>query len=186
MKQKTLLFVLMLFAGYAFAQTPAQNQPAPAAPPTPTTEKPLAEVLNWMVADWQGEGVMAGNQEFLGTLKATKELDDQAILLFRESMNKEGGVSGGKKEIMIIGFEGATKKVLLTVNSSNNTLLIYSGEMKNNEVVFSLVIPTPQAGFTHRRIFKLLPDNTLYFAIESGTPEKQVGKTVEINFKKKA
>ena len=185
MKQKTLFIIVMLIAGFAFAQT--QSQPAaPAAPATPVTpDKPLAELLGWLVGEWEGEG-MSGEQEFVGQMEGSKELDDQAILLRRESSSKTGGVVGGRKELMVIGYEGATKKILLSVNGSNNTLLIYSGELRGQEVVFSLVIPAPQAGYVHRRIFRQLPNGGVSFAIEAGTPEKAPGKTVEINFRKKS
>jgi hypothetical protein len=189
MKRQLLFFLFLVFGSFVFGQT---QPPSPKTPPSPaapssaaTDEKPLAEMLNWVVGEWQGEGIMSGNQEFLGTMKATKELDDQAIMIMRESMNKAGGPTGGRKEIMIIGYEGSTKKILLTVHASNNTTTIYSGELKDHEVVFSLVIPAPQAGFINRRAFKMLPDGRLSFYIETGSPEKAVGKAVEINFKKK-
>ncbi|MCI0605277.1 hypothetical protein L0156_20015 [bacterium] len=189
MKEKTLFFVLMVFAGFAFAQT--QTIPAtPPAPPAATSpvsdQKPLAEALSWLGGQWEGEGVMSGDQEFLGTMKATRELDDQAIVIMRESMNKAGGPSGGRKEIMIVGYEGSTKKIILTLHTSSNFTGIYTGEYKTNEIVFSLAIPAPQAGYVNRRSFKLLPDGALQFIIESGSPGKAVGKVVEINFKKKA
>ena len=190
MKQKTLFLVLMIFASFAFGQTQTQPPP-PATPPaaTPSTpiteEKPLAAVLSWIVGDWEGEGVMSGDQEFLGNMKANKELDDQAIVILRESMNKAGGPSGGRKEIMIITYEGSTKKIILTLHTSNNFTGIFTGEYKTNEVVFSLAIPAPQAGYVNRRSFKQLPDGKLSFIIESGSPGKAVGKVVEINFKKK-
>ena len=188
MKQKTLFLVLMIFASFAFAQT---QPPPPATPPaaTPSTpiseEKPLADVLNWVIGEWDGEGVMSGDQEFLGNMKATKELDSQAIVILRESMNKAGGPSGGRKELMVITYEGSTKKIILTLHTSNNFTGIFTGEYKSNEVLFSLAIPAPQAGYVNRRSFKMLPDGKLSFIIESGSPGKAVGKVVEINFKKK-
>jgi hypothetical protein len=187
MKQKTLFLVFMIFASFAFGQT--QTPPAttpPATTPAPVSEdKPLADVLGWVVGNWEGEGVMSGDQEFLGTMKANKELDDQAIVMLRESMNKAGGPSGGRKELMIITYEGSTKKIILTLHTSNNFTGIFTGEYKNNEILFSLAIPAPQAGYVNRRSFKMLPDGGLAFIIESGSPEKAVGKVVEINFKKK-
>jgi hypothetical protein len=187
MKQKTLFLAFMIFASFAFAQT--QTPPAttpPATTPAPVSEeKPLAEVLGWVVGNWEGEGVMSGDQEFLGTMKANKELEDQAIVVLRESMNKAGGPSGGRKELMVITYEGSTKKIILTLHTSNNFTGIYTGELKGNEILFSLAIPAPQAGYTNRRSFKILPDGGLAFIIESGAPGKAVGKVVEINFKKK-
>ena len=109
MKQKTLSLLLILFASFAFAQTPAQPT-APAAPTAPAGEsKPLAETLEWLVGDWEGDGIMAGDQEFHSTMKATRELDNEAILLFRESMSKNSGQAGGRKEILVVTFEGPTK-----------------------------------------------------------------------------
>jgi hypothetical protein len=187
MKQKTLFLALMIFTSFAFAQT--QTPPAatpPATTPAPVSEdKPLAGVLSWLIGQWEGEGVMSGDQEFLGTMKANKELDDQAIVVLRESMNKAGGPSGGRKELMVISYEGSTKKIILTLHTSNNFTGIFTGEYKNNEILFSLAIPAPQAGFVNRRSFKMLPDGGLAFIIESGAPGKAVGKVVEINFKKK-
>ena len=186
MKQKTLILLLMFFTGFAFAQTATQTQPAPPAPPaaqTPiTSDRPLAEVLNWLTGKWEGQGVMSGDQEFIGTLEGSKELDDQAILLIRESMGK-AGIQGGRKEIMVIGFEGSTKKVVMTLHTSGNFIGIYTGEIKGSEVVFTLA--TAQQGYTNRRSFKLLPDGGVSFIIEGGAPGKAVGKLVEINFRKK-
>jgi len=189
MKQKMLFLVLMFLAGIAFGQTGEKPQTAPSAATTPapvSPEKPLADVLSWLIGNWQGEGVMSGDQEFVGSMTATKELDDQAIMVMRESMNKAGGPTGGRKEIMIIGYEVSTKKILLTLHQSNNFTGIYTGELRGNELMFSLAIPAPQAGYVNRRSFKLLPDGGLSFIIESGSPGKAVGKVVEINFKKKA
>src|SRR5687768_8697141 len=99
MKQTILLLILMLFAGFAFAQTAApqaQTAPTPPAAPAPISEeKPLANVLSWLIGQWEGEGVMSGDQEFVGNMKGSKELDDQAIVLLRESMNRAGGIAGG-------------------------------------------------------------------------------------------
>ncbi len=184
MKQKTLLLILMLFASFAVAQTATQTPEAPTAPAPVSADKPLAEVLGWLLGQWEGEGVMSGDQEFLGTMKGTKELDDQAVVLLRESMNKAGGVVGGRKEIMVIGFEGSTKKIVMTLHTSGNFIGIYTGELRSNEVVFSLA--TAQQGYVNRRSFKLLPDGGLSFIIEGASPGKAVGKLVEINFKKKS
>jgi hypothetical protein len=188
MKQKTLILLLMFLTGFAFAQTPpSQTQPAPAAPPAQATapissSQPLAEVLEWLSGKWEGQGVMAGDQEFVGTLEGSKELDDQAILLIRESMSK-AGIAGGRKEIMVIGFEGSTKKIVMTLHTSGNFIGIYTGELKGNEIIFTLA--TAQQGYTNRRSFKLLPDGGLSFIIQGGAPGKAVGKLVEINFRKK-
>jgi hypothetical protein len=179
MKQKTVFLMLMVFASFAFAQAQQPTQSAPA-----TGSKPLAETLDWLVGNWQGEGLMSGDQEFVGTMKGTRELDDEAIVLMRESMNKAGGLAGGRKEIMVIGYEGTTKKVVMTLHTSNNFIGIYTGELKDHEIVFTLA--TNQAGYVDRRSFKQLPDGGVSFIIERGAPGKNVSKLVEINFKKKA
>jgi hypothetical protein len=178
MKQKTVFLMLMVFASFAFAQAQQPTQSAPA------TTKPLADTLDWLTGNWGGEGLMSGDQEFLGTMKGTRELDDEAIVLMRESMNKAGGLSGGRKEIMVIGYEGTTKKIVMTLHTSNNFIGIYTGEMKDHEIVFTLA--TNQPGYVDRRSFKQLPDGGVSFIIERGAPGKNISKLVEINFKKKA
>jgi hypothetical protein len=136
-----------------------------------------------MHGKWEGEGVMSGDQEFVGQMEVSNELDDQAILIQRESASK-AGIQGGRKEIMVIGFEGSTKKIVMTLHTSGNFIGIYTGELRNNEVVFTLA--TAQQGYTNRRSFKLLPGGGLSFIIEGGSPGKAMGKLVEINFKKKS
>jgi len=182
MKKISLFIAVMTFACLTFAQTSA---PA-AAPPKPTsvTEgKTLSELLNWMLGEWNGEGV-AREQEFVGSMKADSVLDDQAVMIMRESSNKPGGPAGGLKEIMVIGYEASAKLIVMTLHTSNNSTGIYTGEMKQTELVFN-VANAPQ-GFVNRRTFKLLPDGGLSFIIERGDPGKAVGKLVEINFKKKS
>jgi hypothetical protein len=178
MKRKSLIFLFMILAGFAFAQTPAQ--PTQSAP---TELKPLGEALSWLEGNWEGQGVMAGdNQEFTGTLSGQRELDDEALILRRESIGKSQ--QAGLKEIMLIGFEASTKKIILTLLTSKNAIGIYTGELKDHEIVFTLA--TAQQGYVDRRSFKQLPDGGISFTIERGTPDKAVGKVVEINFKKKS
>jgi len=177
MKQKTLLFLLMILASFAWAQTP---QPQPA---TATQTKPLAETLSWLEGHWEGEGIMSGDQEFIGTMTGTRELDDEAVVLMRESMSKTGAQAGGRKEIMVIGFEATTKKIVMTLHTSNNFIGIYGGELKDHEIVFTLA--TNQQGYVNRRSFKILPNGGMSFIIESAAPGKNISKLVEINFKKK-
>ena len=190
MKKLILLFVVLLFSGLVFAQTTQQTQPATppkpaAAPPADTSEKPLAEVLSWLIGDWEGEGVSPGEREFIGKMSVSVQLDNQALLISRESMNKAGGPSGGTKELMVIGIDGTTKKIVLTLNASNNFIGIYSGELKSpNEIAFNLVTSKP--GYMDRRSFKLLGDGGLSFVIERAAPGKELSKMVEINFKKKS
>ena len=181
MKEKTVFLMLMIFASFAFAQTP--KQPSPESAPAMEL-KPLAELLGWLAGQWEGEGVMSGDQEFIGTMKGSHELDDQAIVLMRESMSKTGGQAGGRKEIMVIGYEGTTKKIVMTLHTSNNFIGIYTGELKDHEILFTLA--TNQQGYVDRRSFKLLPDGGMSFIIERASPGKNVSKFAEINFKKKA
>ncbi len=149
------------------------------------TEKPLAEILNWMVGSWEGEGAAKGGSQFIGKLDVTPELDDAALLVSRESMNKEGGPSGGKKEIFLIGYDGTTKKLIGTLYDNKGTIALFAGEITGEEVVFNIAIPAPQQGFVNRITFRHLSDGGISFFMEEGTPRKVVSKVVEINFKKK-
>jgi len=177
MKRYRSLIAMSLFCGAAFAQT----QPAQTAVAT----TPIAETLKWVLGTWEGEGVSPGEREFIGRMQATSELDEQGILVHRESMNKSGGPAGGLKELMVIAIDGTTKKIVMTVNSSNNFIGIYTGELRSaNEIVFTLV--TSQAGYINRRVFKQLADGGVSFTIEGASPGKEVSKQVEINFKKKS
>ncbi|HSE41324.1 MAG TPA: hypothetical protein VLH08_11225, partial [Acidobacteriota bacterium] len=153
------------------------------APPAPTSSQTLPELLNWMVGEWEGEGISRGEREFIGKLSSVSELDGTAVLIRRESANKEG-ISGGMKELMIVGFDGTTKKIVATVYDNKNSIGLYVGELKTNEIVFNAA--TAQQGYISRRIFKLMPDGGLSFVSEGATPGKEVSKLVEINFKKKS
>ena len=177
MKQKSLMFLFMIIlAGFAFAQPTQPTQTAPAE------TKPLAETLSWLEGNWEGQGIMSGDQEFTGTLSGKPELDGEAVILTRESVGKTQ--QAGLKEIMLIGFEASTKKIILTLLTSKNSIGIYTGELKDHEITFTLA--TAQQGYVDRRSFKQLPDGGISFIIERGTPEKAVSKVVEINFKKKS
>jgi hypothetical protein len=179
MKGYRSLMAITLFCGVAFAQT------QPPSPQTAIAATPIAESLRWVIGTWEGEGVSPGEREFIGRMQATVELDDQGILLRRESLNKSGGPTGGLKELMVIAIDGTTKKIVMTVNSSNNFIGIYTGETRSpNEIVFTLV--TSQAGYVNRRVFKQLADGGVSFVIEGASPGKEVSKQVEINFKKKS
>lgn len=187
MKRFMILFVLIILAGYTFAQTPPQ-QPAPSgqtAPTSPTdvTGKSLQDLLGWMVGEWEGEGVSRGEREFIGKMSAHLELDDEVLLLKRESMNKEGGPTGGLKELMVIGFDGTTKKIIMTLYSNKNFIALYVGEIKGTDFVFNS--STAPAGYTDRRTFRRLPDGSISFFTEGAAQGKPVVKLVEINFKKK-
>lgn len=187
MKMKSFVLILMFLGAAVVAQTqstPPAPAPAPAAPAAAAdTSKPLAEVLGFMVGNWEGEGLSRGEHEFIGKLGVTSELEGNGILLRRESMNKSGGPSGGLQELMIIGYDGTTKKIVGTLYDNKNSIVLYVGEVKENEIVFSLAMQAQ--GYVSRRTFKLLPDGALSFVVEGATPGKEVSKMVEINFKKK-
>jgi hypothetical protein len=186
MKKVVSMFVLILLASFAHSQTP----PAPPTPPAQTAPaagqpsgQTLPELLGWMLGEWEGEGMSRGEREFIGKLSVVQELDGTALLLRRESTTKEG-VAGGLKELIIVGFDGTTKKIIATVYDNKNIIALYVGESKTNEIVFSAA--TAQQGYVSRRIYKLMPDGGLSFVIEGATPGKEVSKLVEINFKKKS
>jgi hypothetical protein len=184
MKKSFYLIILMLLAPVIYAQTPpAQSAPAaPTAAPS-TLGKTLPELLNWMMGEWEGEGTSRSEKEFIGKLSVIQELDATAVLIHRESTTKEG-LTGGLKELMIIGYDGTTKKIIGTVYDNKNTIALYVGELKTeNELVFNSA--TAQQGYVSRRTFKIMPDG-LSFVIEGATPGKEVSKVVEINFKKKS
>ncbi len=185
MKKVASIFILILLASVAYSQTPAPPAPpAQTAPPVgQTAGQTLPELLNWMVGEWEGEGMSRGEREFIGKLSVMPELDGTALLVRRESTTKEE-VSGGLKELIIVGFDGTTKKIVATVYDNKNSIGLYVGELKTNEVVFSAA--TAQQGYVSRRIYKLMPDGGLSFIIEGATPGKEVSKVVEINFKKKS
>ena len=84
----------------------------------------------------------------------------------------------------LIGLDGTTKKVVATLYDNKNRIALYVGELKQNEIDFSLA--TAPQGYVDRRIFRQLPDGGLNFVIEGATPGKEVSKGVEINFKKKS
>jgi hypothetical protein len=177
---------MALFATVAFAQNPPSTPPSPApAAPAPAAggTKLLADVLAFMSGNWEGDGIARGEHEFVGRMSVTSELEGNALLIRRESMNKAGGPAGGLQEMMIIGYDGTTKKIVGTVYDNKNNIYLYVGESKEGEIDFSLATAPP--GSTYRRIYKSLPDGGLSFVMESGAAGQEVSKVVEINFKKK-
>lgn len=190
MEKKLFLFAIAVACSFAvaveisLAQTPAPT-PAPAQSAA-ASETLLAQTLNWLVGSWEGEGASKGGSQFLGKLDVTPELDDSAVLVSRESMNKEGGPSGGKKELFLIGYDGTTKKLIGTLYDNKNRIALFSGEIKGEDVVFNLAIPAPQPGYLNRITFRRLADGGVAYFVEEQTPGKEVSKVVEINFKKKA
>jgi Protein of unknown function (DUF1579) len=189
MKKSIYIFILMLLASVVYAQTPPAPPAPPSAqttppPPTGTSGKTLPELLNWLMGEWEGEGTSRSEKEFIGKLSVIPELDSTALLIHRESTTKEG-LTGGLKELMIVGYDGTTKKIVATVYDNKNTIALYVGELKaNTELVFNSA--TAQQGYVSRRTFKTMPDGTLVFVVEGASPGKEVSKVVEINFKKKS
>src|SRR5574339_108470 len=116
MKKSIYLIVLMSLLSTVYAQTPPAPPAAPTAPaPAPTTSgKTLPELLAWMMGEWEGEGTSRSENQFIGKLSAIPELDSTALLIHRESTTKEG-LTGGLKELMIVGYDGTTKKIVGTV-----------------------------------------------------------------------
>lgn len=180
----TAVMFVFFFLGQTSAQTQSQTQPADqtaSVPPVDTT-KSFSEQVGWMIGEWEGEGV-SGQVQFVGKLSVTSELDGEALLLSRESMNKGGNVSGGLKEITVIGVDGTTKKIVATIYDNKNTIALYVGELKPNELVFTAT--SMKTGYAERRSFKQLADGGLSFVVERSSPGKEMSKVTEINFKKK-
>jgi hypothetical protein len=178
MKTFSCFIAIALFACFAFAQTPPASK-APANEMFKTT----AEQLNWMIGEWEGQGMLTGDREFVGKMSIASELDGLALLVHRESMNKTGGVGGGRKELMIIGYDGASKKFVATIYTNDGAIIGYVGELKEKQLIFSL--PSTQSGIVSRRTYSLATDGGLSLIIEGAAAGKEVTKQVEIKFKKK-
>lgn len=142
----------------------------------------LAEALGWMIGEWEGLGTTTGGREFVGKLSVAAELDNSALILHRESMNKAGGPSGGLKEVMMIGFDNTTKKIVGVTYDNNSSIALYVGEMKGDDLVFNSAVTQP--GYVSRRTFRKSSDGVSFFT-ETGSPGKEVSKAIEISFKKK-
>lgn len=186
MKKSFYFFISMLLALVVSAQTPPA-QPAPPSAPAPaaapsTSGKTLPELLNWMMGEWEGEGSSRTEKEFIGKLSVIQELDATALLIHRESTTKEG-LTGGLKELIIVGYDGRTKKIVATLYDNKNLIDLYVGELKTNEVVFSCA--SCQQGYVSRFSFKLMSDSAMSFVKERADPGKEPSKVAEINFKKK-
>jgi len=178
---KRILFSVFCFVFACCLQVHAQ-QPQTSA--SALENKMLADSLSWMLGDWEGPGTTNGSHEFIGHLSVGSELDQSALLLKRESANKAGGASGGLKELMIIGFDGKTKKIVGVTYDTNNNVSVYVGEVQSKQIVFNSIVAQP--GFVMRRTFQLKDDGTVSFFTEVGSPGKQVEKVIEISFKKKS
>ena len=179
---RRILFPLVVFL-FACSMQVLADQPQTSAPPA-TENKMLSDSLAWMIGEWQGAGTTNGGHEFMAQLSITTELDHTALLLRRESMNKAGGPSGGLKELMVIGFDGTTKKIVGVTYDTNNNIALYVGELQDKQIVFNSAVAQP--GYVLRRTFHLKDDGTVDFFTETGSPGKEVTRVIEINFKKKS
>jgi len=144
--------------------------------------KPLSESLEWLLGEWEGEGVSRGDQTFTGKMSVTSELDGMAIMIKRESSSKTSNLVGGLKEISFIGVDGTTGKIVMTLYDNKNHIGLYVGEIKSTEVVFSTAVSQP--GSVDRRILRQTTGG-IAFVKEEAAPGKSVTKTAEITFKKK-
>jgi len=160
------------------AQTPATKETTPPE----VTGKPLSEILEWLLGEWEGEGVSRGDQTFSGKMSVTSELDGMAIMIRRESNSKTSNLVGGLKEISFVGVDGTTGKIVMTLYDNKNHIGLYVGELKPTEVVFSTLVSQP--GYVDRRILRQTTGRVA-FVREEGAPGKTVSKTTEITFKKK-
>ena len=183
-----ILFSLVLVLVFQVVASTEAQQTAP----TPGTGTPtqaemsrmLAEVLSWMVGDWEGNGTYADGRQFVGQMSITSELDHSALLVRRESMNKAGGASGGLKELMVIGFDGITKKIVMVAYDNSNNTGAYIGEVKEDSLVLNQA--TSQPGLVLRRTFRKNSDGGITYLVEkSSVAGKEPTKTLEIVFKKK-
>jgi hypothetical protein len=182
MKKILILFAIVLVSALAVAQT-TQTAPTPAVPGrAQAKDRTLAEILDWMMGSWEGQGVARGMQ-FQGRMSVVSELDGTTVLLTRESMDKNGDPSGGLKELMVVGYDPNTKKIVATIFDNKSNISWYSGDLKEGQLDLSLV--TQATGYVGHRVLRQLPDGAVGLTIEGATPGKQVAKWVEISFKKK-
>jgi hypothetical protein len=183
MKKLIFTFAILAFSSFVFAQGTTPNAAPPAA--NQAVNRPLPEVLGWMVGQWEGEGV-ARDQQFVGRMTVVADLDNTILIITRESLNKDQTIAGGLKEKMMVGVDGTTKKIVETIYDNKNHIALFLGELKQNEIDFSPIPGQLQPGYASQRIFRLLPDGGLTFSIQEASPGKPLTKTVEINFKKKS
>lgn len=187
--KNVVIALLLLFALAASAQESDENE-SPTPPAAAVTaqqnqaERSLADVLSWIIGRWEGEGVSHSERKFIGELSIKTDLDEKVLVFARESRNKEGGLSGGLKEIMILGVDGATKNIVGTMYDNANGIVLYVGKIYDQEIVLEAAVSQP--GFVNRRILKLESEDHLSFVIEGATSGKEVSKLVEIHFEKKS
>lgn len=162
---------VLLVAALIGTQCTLSWSAAPKSAPAPI----LQETLNWIVASWEGEGVQGGSA-FTSYLDVTPLLDGTVLQINRAS-------SSGLKEMMLLGYDGSSKKYVGVLYDSRNQIGLFSCELKEKSLDFSQ-IGLPQ-GYVSRRTFQLMPDGGILFAIERAEPGQAPAKSVEITFKKK-
>lgn len=171
MKTSTIILLIATILAPPFVQH-ALPQSAKA---NTATVPVLSQTLNWMIGDWEGEGVQGGSA-FASQLSIIPLLDGTVLQLKRAS-------ESGLKEMMLLGYDAGAKKYVGVLYDSRNHIGLFSCDLKDNAVDLSQ-IGLPQ-GFTSRRVFQMQPDGRITFFIEKAEPQLPLSKSVEITFKKK-
>jgi len=171
MKNTAVIFVFVTILATSFLQD-AISQKASAQK---TSEPALSQTLAWLMSDWEGEGVQSGTA-FSSSLSVTTRLDGTVLQINRSS-------SSGLKEMMLLGFDGSSKKYVGVLYDSRNHIGLFECQMKENEISLSQ-IGLPQ-GFQASRTFRMQPDSKLYFSIDRAEPGQELSKSVEITYQKK-
>jgi len=182
MKQFIVFVAIGFLAMFASLEVVDSETPASEAYAQDVTGKPLSESLGWLLGEWEGEGVSRGDQTFTGKMSVTSQLDGTVIQINRESMSKTSNLVGGLKEISLIGVDGTTGKIVMTLYDNKNHIGLYVGELRSTEIIFSTAVSQP--GFVDRRILKQTTEG-IAFVKEEGAPGKSVSTSAEISFKKK-
>lgn len=172
MKKTTIFFLCLIIFAPPFLQYGKSQQTEPGKTVSPPL---LSQTLDWMIGQWEGEGVQSGSA-FTSFLTVTTRLDGSVLQINRAS-------ESGLKEMMLLGFDAGSKKYVGVLYDSRNHIGLFSCEFKGQLVDFSQ-IAVPQ-GYTSRRVFQLQPDGGMTFFIEKSEPEQPLSKTVEITYKKK-
>jgi hypothetical protein len=171
MKNTTVVIVFVSILATSFLNGAFSQQAS-----APKTTSPLvSQTLAWMLGDWEGEGVQNGTA-FSSTLSVTTKLDGTVIQISRSS-------SSGLKEMMLLGFDGSSKKYVGVLYDSRNHIGLFECQMKENEIGLNQ-FGLPQ-GFQSSRTIKLQPDTKMYFSIDRAEPGQQLSKSVEITYQKK-
>jgi hypothetical protein len=168
--KNTIFVFLIVFATLFVNDVFSQKASAPS-----TNSPPLSETLAWMLGDWEGEGVQSGSA-FSSSLTVTTRLDGTVLQINRSS-------SSGLKEMMLLGYDGNSKKYVGVLYDSRNHIGLFECQLKEKEISLSQ-IGLPQ-GFVSARAIKLQPDSKLYFSIDRAEPGQELAKSVEITYQKK-